>query len=62
MTLEIIALVIAVCTVLIVTLFALMAAQPRETLDEQAEWIRRNREEREAKQHAREEKRRRKKT
>ena len=62
MTLEIIALVIAVCAALIGTLFALMAAQPRETLDEQAEWIRRNREEREAKQQAREAKRRRKKT
>lgn len=62
MTLEIIALVIAVCAALIGTLFALAAAKPKETLDEQAEWIRRNQEEREAKQQAREAKRRRKKT
>lgn len=62
MTLEIIALVIAICIAVVGTLFALLAAEPRETLDEQAEWIRRNREEREAKQQAREAKRRRKKT
>lgn len=60
MTLEIIALVIAVCAGLIGTLFALLAAQPKETLDEQAECIRRNAEDREKKKQAREAKRRRK--
>lgn len=57
MTLEIIALVIAVCIALIGTLFALMAAQPRETLEEQAECIRKDIEERERKKRHREMKR-----
>lgn len=57
MTLEIIALVIAVCIALIGMLFALMAAQPMETLEEQAKCIRKDIEERERKKRHREMKR-----
>lgn len=61
MTIVYLVIVIGALTMLFtVLILALMAAQPRETLDEQAAWIRRNREEREAKQQAREAKRRRK--